>query len=415
MLWRALKHVDHGFYIDVGANAPSEDSVTRAFYDKGWKGINIEPVAEHHAELQAARPRDINLCCAAGADAGKAQIWQCEVRGWASIDEKNIKAHEANGISGSFSEVPMETLRHICEQYAPDEIHFLKIDVEGFEQEVLEGMDFQNHRPWIVLVEATRPNTTEENHRDWESLLISSSYAFVYADGINRFYLAREHQALTPAFRYPPNFLDAFHVAKYEAIHRIAQAAQADAYAASSQLQATEARARHAENAHQHAEAHAQEAEVGHRQAVAHAVQTELALHRMEQRALRAEVALREAEALAEEQRHLHSLQKSLFWRTASSLRVLGLGRSAAKPRKSLLVKIKRETERLSQKIERFVNKHRKLRDIISSIKKNVLSFKRSASKTNMPDSALHSLTLRELRIYHQLTSNRKSPGRGDA
>ena len=34
MLWRALKHVKKGFYVDVGANDPKFDSVTQAFYGR---------------------------------------------------------------------------------------------------------------------------------------------------------------------------------------------------------------------------------------------------------------------------------------------------------------------------------------------------------------------------------------------
>jgi hypothetical protein len=47
LLWRALGHVQDGFYIDVGASDPVEHSVTRAFYDAGWRGINIEPLPAH--------------------------------------------------------------------------------------------------------------------------------------------------------------------------------------------------------------------------------------------------------------------------------------------------------------------------------------------------------------------------------
>ena len=43
VLHRALMGVTHGFYVDVGANSPDEQSVTRAFYERGWHGINIEP------------------------------------------------------------------------------------------------------------------------------------------------------------------------------------------------------------------------------------------------------------------------------------------------------------------------------------------------------------------------------------
>ena len=39
MLWRALKHIDCGFYIDVGAQDPVIDSVTKSFYDHGWRGV----------------------------------------------------------------------------------------------------------------------------------------------------------------------------------------------------------------------------------------------------------------------------------------------------------------------------------------------------------------------------------------
>ena len=61
MLWRALKHVEHGFYIDVGAYSPRVDLVTQAFYERGWRGINIEPNADLHRQFLVARPRDINL------------------------------------------------------------------------------------------------------------------------------------------------------------------------------------------------------------------------------------------------------------------------------------------------------------------------------------------------------------------
>ena len=47
MLRRVFAELDTGFYIDVGANDPSADSVTKAFYDAGWHGINIEPLRNH--------------------------------------------------------------------------------------------------------------------------------------------------------------------------------------------------------------------------------------------------------------------------------------------------------------------------------------------------------------------------------
>ena len=42
MLWRALKHIKQGCYIDVGAQDPIHDSVSKVFYEHGWRGIHIE-------------------------------------------------------------------------------------------------------------------------------------------------------------------------------------------------------------------------------------------------------------------------------------------------------------------------------------------------------------------------------------
>ncbi|MDP4837381.1 MAG: FkbM family methyltransferase, partial [Burkholderiales bacterium] len=211
MLWRALKHVQNGFYIDVGANDPVVDSVTKSFYDIGWRGINIEPLASHHQDLTAARPEDINLRYAAGSKRGKTKIWECDVRGWATASRQVIKKYEQDGHKGVFHSVSLVRLADICEQYVTNDIHFLKIDVEGLEEDVLKGMDFKKFRPWIVLIEATIPNSTEEIHQSWEELILSEDYVFAYADGLNRFYVSKEQASkLVDVLRYPPNVFDGY-------------------------------------------------------------------------------------------------------------------------------------------------------------------------------------------------------------
>src|SRR5438270_228594 len=50
-----------GFYVDVGAGSPVIHSVTNHFYERGWRGINIEPLELWQRQLAKARPRDINL------------------------------------------------------------------------------------------------------------------------------------------------------------------------------------------------------------------------------------------------------------------------------------------------------------------------------------------------------------------
>ena len=43
LLHRVFGGQETGFYVDVGAYHPVDGSVTKAFYDLGWSGINLEP------------------------------------------------------------------------------------------------------------------------------------------------------------------------------------------------------------------------------------------------------------------------------------------------------------------------------------------------------------------------------------
>ena len=229
MLWRALKNIEKGFYIDVGANDPTIDSVTKAFYERGWSGINIEPLLLHHLDLQNERLRDINLQCAAGSVHGEIELWESDVRGWATADKLVVALYTENGHEGVIHKVPMLSLTEICTAYVKSEIHFLKIDIEGFEKSVIEGMDFSRFRPWILVIEATRPNSTEEVYDEWEGQILSANYLLAYTDGLNRFYVANEHCELLLSLRYPPNVFDGF--IRSEQLNSELRAQQAEAKA----------------------------------------------------------------------------------------------------------------------------------------------------------------------------------------
>ena len=211
LLWRALGHIKDGFYIDVGASDPVEHSVTKAFYDAGWHGINLEPLPAHVAAFAEQRPRDLNLAVAAGSQAGELTLYDVPaVRGWASPKESVAEAHRAEGHEVAELKVPVRTLASVCEEHVRGEIQFLKIDVEGFEGEVLQGMDFGRWRPWVLVIEATLPGRRETSHDTWEHLVTGQRYRFAWFDGLNRYYVAEEHPELLDAFGVQPNVFDAF-------------------------------------------------------------------------------------------------------------------------------------------------------------------------------------------------------------
>ncbi|MGH7102685.1 MAG: FkbM family methyltransferase [Acetobacteraceae bacterium] len=211
LLWRALKAVAHGFYIDVGAAMVDGFSVSRAFHEHGWRGVNIEPVPEFCAELRATRPEDITLPIALGAADGERDFFTIPGTGLSTLEATIAHAHRADGRTVIAGRIAVATLAGICREYAERPINFLKIDVEGAEAEVLAGADFSRFRPWIIVIEAIRPGRPEPSHAAWEPALIASGYRFAWFDGLNRFYIAAEHEAaLAPHFDAPPNVWDAF-------------------------------------------------------------------------------------------------------------------------------------------------------------------------------------------------------------
>jgi FkbM family methyltransferase len=211
LLWRALGHIKNGFYIDAGANDPELHSVTKAFYDAGWHGINIEPMPAYHQQFLEQRPRDINLAAAAGASESSIVLYDVPaINGWATTDPDVAARHRADGHQVTETTVPLRTLASICAEHVRGDIHFLKIDVEGFEAEVLRGMDFARWRPWIVVIEATVPGSRETNHHGWESMVTGQGYQFAWFDGLNRYYVAQEHSELAKALDQQPNVFDEF-------------------------------------------------------------------------------------------------------------------------------------------------------------------------------------------------------------
>ncbi|WP_429089093.1 FkbM family methyltransferase [Aeromonas veronii] len=247
MLWRALKHIENGFYIDVGANDPVVDSVTKYFYDNGWSGINIEPLKIHFEDLVAQRVRDININAAASDSDGFLKVWQSEVRGWATANTDVVVKHEANGHKGEWLDVPAYRLKDVCNKYDVKTVHFMKIDVEGFEKTVLSGMDFSICRPWVLVIEATKPNSQEFNHIEWEDILLSSDYIFAYCDGLNRFYVAAEHPELLAELKYPPNIFDEFTTADKINLQKNLNAAQEQAREAQEHAREAQEHAREAQ------------------------------------------------------------------------------------------------------------------------------------------------------------------------
>lgn len=188
---------DKGFYIDVGASHPEKLSVTKFFYNKGWHGINIEPIKEMFDKIEEARPLDKNYNVGASDFSGSMEFSETNEEGVLSSFED---ISDYANISKKYT-VTVKTLTEILDENNPKEIDFLKIDVEEHEKRVLLGMDFKKYRPKVLLLEAISHDTHEPLHQNWEYILDNAGYVFVYTDGLNRFYIDKNQSELLKRFK----------------------------------------------------------------------------------------------------------------------------------------------------------------------------------------------------------------------
>jgi len=192
-----------GFYVDIGAYHPVDGSVTKAFYDRGWSGINLEPGSVFDV-LAAERPRDVNLRMAV-----------LDRKGEVAFVEDSADAgmsHVVDGTDGlAKHSVPCDTLEAIVADYAKGRpIDFIKVDAEGAEGAIIRSTDWRRLRPRVLLFEATRPWSSEFANEEWEPVLLAAGFIRAYFDGINCFYVPEEHWPIVAChFQVPVNVLDA--------------------------------------------------------------------------------------------------------------------------------------------------------------------------------------------------------------
>jgi FkbM family methyltransferase len=210
VLFRLVQLVPEGFYVDVGAAHPVLDNVTYALYEAGWRGINIEPMKREADLLREVRPRDITCQVAAGESSGRVTLYEAPIenRGATTADKELVEIYRHAGQSFGSFEVEVARLDKILEDNQIKIVHVLKIDVEGFEKSVIQGSSIEKHRPWVLVIEATRPNSTVDVSAEWEQLVLSAGYVQTLFDGLNKFYVRDDMPDLVALMSVPANVFD---------------------------------------------------------------------------------------------------------------------------------------------------------------------------------------------------------------
>ncbi len=157
-----------GFYIDVGCFHPIRLSNTMFLYSKGWTGMNIDLSKKSIDLFKIMRPKDINLNFGVGSKNETLDyFYNKEVFANNTFDIDFAKSFlKQDKIKKGKIEV--KTLNYIIENYYnKKEIDLLDIDAEGFDFEVLKGIDFEKYIIDLIMIEVhhydekTRKNAEE--------------------------------------------------------------------------------------------------------------------------------------------------------------------------------------------------------------------------------------------------------------
>lgn len=159
--------------MDVGAHDGKTYNNTLFFEEAaGWTGLNVEANPIVFKELEASRPRCINVNCAVSEQDGSANF--IHVTGpsemlsglQSTYDPRHAErlASELKTLGGESKVIPVPTRRldTLFREHGINYVHYLSIDVEGAELSVLKSIDFSKVYIDVIGFEQNYEDSADE-------------------------------------------------------------------------------------------------------------------------------------------------------------------------------------------------------------------------------------------------------------
>jgi FkbM family methyltransferase len=187
LVWGYFGRKTTGFFVEVGANHPHLLSQTWLLEKNGWRGILIEPQEHLCALLRQERKNSIvwQAACSSPEKQGEMLLHiPGDVSGFATLQKNvdDLELHYDRAVK-----VKVLTLDTILGAAGNPKIDLLSVDVEGTELDVFRGLNFERHRPKLILLE----DKVQSLHK--HRFMTGRGYKLVRRTGLNNWYIPREH------------------------------------------------------------------------------------------------------------------------------------------------------------------------------------------------------------------------------
>lgn len=155
-------------YMDVGAHDPTEINNTYFFYQKGYRGVLVEPNGFYCDLLRKVRPEDTTLEAGIGiSDAKEADYYllnESALNTFSKEQADRLVAETKGRVQiKEVRKIPFLNINEVMETHFKGAPSFLSIDTEGLDLAILKTMDFTRYRPKVLCVETLITNTTKTN------------------------------------------------------------------------------------------------------------------------------------------------------------------------------------------------------------------------------------------------------------
>lgn len=157
-----------GTFIEAGANDGIAQSNSYFLENKyGWKGVLVEPVPKYFRMCRRSRGVHVVNCglgpfekdgeeieiLAGGLMSLPVSVDEKLLHGRSVREHASIGAREFGGTAPELVRTRVRALSNVLDELGIQQVDFFSLDVEGFELEVLKGLDFARHGPRYLLIE----------------------------------------------------------------------------------------------------------------------------------------------------------------------------------------------------------------------------------------------------------------------